>query len=156
MHCKGQIGRAEGKTLILRNLTSWKCSKYSDKLSCHTVTISKKNLWKCSPFVYFVQLQYCEAILWWLYDVRTLKTLTLTQNLKWILPVWKVTVWQKMGKSGVENEKSWMWNVFYVLVAFITCFSILYRKFFTLRSHFKKPTSQCDIPKNAKISHSFV
>ena len=43
-----------------------------------------------------------------------------------------------MGKSGVENEKSWMWNVFYVLVAFITCFSILYRKFFTLRSHFKK------------------
>ena len=24
-----------------------------------------------------------------------------------------------MGKSGVENEKSWMWNVFYVLVAFI-------------------------------------
>ena len=116
----------------------------------------KKNLWKCSPFAYFVQLQYCDAILWWLYDVRTLKTLTLTQNLKWILPVWKVTVWQKMGKSGVENEKSWMWNVFYVLVAFITCFSILYRKFFTLRSHFKKPTSQCDIPKNAKISHSFV
>ena len=79
----------------------------------------KKNLWKCSPFAYFVQLQYCDAILWWLYDVRTLKTLTLTQNLKWILPVWKVTVWQKMGKSVVENEKSWMWNVFYVLVAFI-------------------------------------
>ena len=46
------------------------------------------------------------AILWWLYDVRTLKTLTLTQNLKLIFPVWKVTVWQKMDKSGVENEKN--------------------------------------------------
>ena len=34
----------------------------------------KKNLWKCSPFAYFVQLQYCDAILWWLYDVHCVTT----------------------------------------------------------------------------------
>ena len=44
-------------------------------------------------------------------------------------------------------------------LAFITCFSVLFRSFSTLRGglhYFKKPTSQCDIPKNAKNSPPFV
>ena len=66
------------------------------------------------------------------------------------------SVTNKMDKSGVENEKNYMWNVFYALIAFINSFSILYRKFFTLKGDFKKPTSQCDIPKKENISHPFV
>ena len=37
---------------------------------------------------------------------KNIKNIDFDSEFEMIFPVWKVTVWQKMDKSGVENEKN--------------------------------------------------